>query len=59
MLYVLQGVINYEGKVLLGVYGTRQDAEDHWSVYELEHPGAFDNYSIELVELGAEAEFHI
>ena len=55
-VFVLLGEVDYEGAMLLGVYETREQAEDAYDLFMEERPDYFDRPVIQRRELGAVAE---
>jgi hypothetical protein len=55
-LYVLLGEVDYEGFTLLGVYDTREQAEDAYDLFVEARPDYFDRPVIQAREVGVPAE---
>jgi hypothetical protein len=59
-LYILSGVVNYEGEMAIGVYSSREEAKVHMKEYmERNDDIIFDDYCIREKILGAPAVCNI
>jgi len=57
-MFVLNGCIDYEGEVLLGVYASRADANAALEIFRNDAVAlTFSSYEIREVEVGAAARF--
>jgi hypothetical protein len=57
-VFVLMGVLNYEGDMLLGVYVSLEEATDARYVSERNHRSCFDSYYIDRRVIGAPGEIN-
>ena len=58
-VFVLMGVIDYEGDVLLGVYASEQEAHDAYGVFNRDREQGFDSYYVARQVVGAPADMYI
>lgn len=54
-VFVLMGVIIYEGDMLLGVYASEQEAHDAYGVFTRDRDQGFDSYFVSHQVIGAGA----
>lgn len=45
-VFVLMGVLMFEGDMLLGVYASEQEAHDAYGVYTRDRDQGFDSYNV-------------
>lgn len=58
-VFVLMGVILFEGDMLLGVYASEQEAHDAYGVYTRDRDQGFDSYYVARQVVGAPANAYI
>lgn len=58
-VFVLMGVIDHEGDMLLGVYISEEDARDAYGVFTRDRDQGFDSYYVARQVFGAPAETYL
>ena len=58
-VFVLMGVILFEGDMLLGVYASEEEAHTAYGVYTRDRDQGFDSYYVARQVVGAPADTYL